>query len=47
MKQQVLANKSLWFEDLKCYLSLCQVSGTDSLSLCCLPETSECIGPEL
>ena len=31
MKWQILANKSLWLEDLKCYLSLCQVSGTGSL----------------
>ena len=31
LKQQVVANKSLWLEDLKCYLSLCQVSGTDSV----------------
>ena len=23
--------KQIWLEDLKCYLSLCQVSGTDSL----------------
>ena len=31
MKYQVLANKSLWVEDLKCYFNLCQVSGTDSV----------------
>ena len=30
-KYQVLANKTLWLEGLKCYLSLCQVSGTDSV----------------
>ena len=29
-KQQALANKSLWLEDLTCYFSLFQVSGADS-----------------
>ena len=33
LRQKILANKSLRLEDLKCDLSLCQVSGTDSLLL--------------